>query len=199
MHFLFLGTKSSHMANSIAQKLKIKEGMTLLTLHAPPNFESNLQPLPKNVTIKPLAKLFDQVHWFLLSKAQLEKELGKVLKLVKNEIVCWIYYPKGTSGIQTDLTRDKGWDELLNHKELQWISLIAFDETWSAFGFRMKTEADKRKEAKPKVREIFKYIDPGKKLVHLPGDLMNALEKHQKAKMLLMPFLSPIKKNMWNG
>lgn len=169
------------MANTIAQKLKIKEGMSLLTFHAPTNFSANLQPLPEDVTIKSSTKAFDQIHWFVINKAQLEKELDKILKLVKNEVICWIYYPKGTSKIQTDLTRDRGWDELLNHKELQWISLIAFDETWSAFGFRIKTEADKKKEAKPKVREIFNYIDPVKRLVRLPDDLSTAFKKNKKA------------------
>ncbi len=138
------------MANTITQKLKLKEGLSLLTLHAPENFADNLQPLPKDVTITSTAKTFEQIHWFVTNKAQLEKELDKILKLVKNAIICWIYYPKGTSKIQTDLTRDRGWDGLLKHKELHWISLIAFDETWSAFGFRMKNEADKKKRQQQK-------------------------------------------------
>jgi hypothetical protein len=171
------------MPNTIVQKLKIKEGMRLLTLHAPANFLGNLQPLPKDVTTTSAAKVFDQLHWFITNQAQLEKELAKVLTLVKNKIVCWVYYPKGTSKIQTDLTRDKGWDGLLKHTELQWINLIAFDETWSAFGFRMKTEADKKKEAKPTVREIFNYIDPVIKLVRLPDDLSTAFDKNKKAKI----------------
>jgi serine/threonine protein kinase len=173
------------MANTTAQKLKIKEGMSLLSLNAPKNFNSNLEPLPKNVSIKSSSKTFDQIHWFVINKAQLEKELDKVLKLVKNKVICWIYYPKGTSKIQTDLTRDKGWDELLEHKELHWISLIAFDETWSAFGFRMKSEADKKKESTLNVREIFNYVDPVKKLVRLPGDLSISFEKNKKAKNFL--------------
>ena len=82
--------------------------------------------------------------------------------------------------MQTDLTRDKGWDNLLNHKELTWISLISFDETWSVFGFRKKTEADKKKEAQPKVREIFDYIDAKSKTIRLPDDLAAALKKNKK-------------------
>lgn len=177
------------MAHTIAQKLKIRDGMCLLTIHAPENFIANLQPLPKDVSIKSATNRFDQIHWFVINKSQLEKELDKILNLVKNEVICWTYYPKGTSKIQTNLTRDKGWDELLKHKELHWISLIAFDETWSAFGFRMKTEADKKKELKPIVREIFNYIDPVKKTVQLPSDLFTAFEKNKKAKMLF-EFLS---------
>jgi len=169
------------MANTIAQKLKIKEGFTLLTLHAPENFEDQLNPLPEGVKISSSAKKFNQVHWFVLNKTQLEKELDKVLKLVKEDVLCWIYYPKGTSKIQTDLTRDKGWDKLLQqHNELQWISLISFDETWSTFGFRMKTDSDKAREAKPKEREIFNYINAEKKEIRMPDDLATALKKYKQ-------------------
>lgn len=167
------------MPNTIAQKLKIKDGFTLLTLHAPENFETEINPLPAGVTIVSNAKKFDQLHWFVLNKAQLEKELEKVLKLVKEDVLCWIYYPKGSSKIQTDLTRDKGWDKLLEHKELQWISLISFNETWSTFGFRMKTSSDKAREAKPKEREIFNYINAEKKEIRLPDDFAAALKKYK--------------------
>lgn len=135
------------MALSISQKLKIKEGFALLTLHAPAGFEKALSPLPKNVSISTSKKNYDQVHWFVQNKAQLEKELNKILKLIKPGIVFWIYFPKGTSKIQTDLTRDKGWESLLAYEDkLTWLSLISFDKTWSAFGFRAKNEADKKKE-----------------------------------------------------
>jgi len=168
------------MANTIAQKLKIKEGFTLLTLNAPENFEDQLSQLPAGVKIVSNAKKFNQVHWFVLNKAQLEKELDKVLKLMKEDVVCWIYYPKGSSKIQTDLTRDKGWDKLLQHSELQWISLISFDETWSTFGFRMKTESDKAREAKPTEREIFNYINAEKKEIRLPDDFAAVLKKYKQ-------------------
>src|SRR5678809_1516693 len=143
------------MLNIMSQKLKIKEGYTLHTINAPDNFDQTLSPLPAGVKISGDAKNYNQVHWFVRNKAQMERELNNILKLIKEDVVCWIYYPKGSSKIQTDLTRDKGWDKLLQHSELQWISLISFDETWSTFGFRMKTESDKAREAKPTEREIF--------------------------------------------
>ncbi|MCG2792378.1 MAG: YdeI/OmpD-associated family protein [Weeksellaceae bacterium] len=175
--FNFINYTFEVMPNTIAQKLKIKEQFTLLTLHAPENFERQLQPLPIGVKILQKARHFQQVHWFVVNKAQLENELDNVLTLVTGDVLCWIYYPKGTSNIQTDLTRDKGWEAILEHKELQWISLIAFDKTWSAFGFRIKTEADKKKETTSKVREIFNYVNAEKKEVHLPDDISTALGK----------------------
>jgi hypothetical protein len=169
------------MPSTIAQKLKIKESDTILTLNAPADFKKVLGPVPKGATITEKASGYQQVHWFVLSKAQMEKELGKVLKLVTDGILCWIYYPKGTSKIQTDLTRDKGWEALLKHKDLQWINLISFNDTWSAFAFRRKTDSDKKKDATPKKREIFDYIDAEKKTVRLPDDLAAALKKNKKA------------------
>lgn len=170
------------MANTIAQKLRIKEEYHLLTLNAPKNFEKSLGKLPANVEIVSRGKHYNQVHWFVLNRAQMEKEMSKVMKLLKTDVTIWVYYPKGTSGIQTDLTRDKGWDCLLAEGDkLTWISLISFDDTWSTFGFRPKTETDKKKEAAPKVREIFNWVNPTTKEVKLPPDLAAAMKKSKKA------------------
>jgi Bacteriocin-protection, YdeI or OmpD-Associated len=169
------------MPYTISDKLKIKPNFTLLTLNAPADFKKGLQGLPAGVKITDAAKDYDQVHWFVYNKAQLEKEIGKVMKLVKPAITFWVYYPKGTSGLQTDLNRDIGWDCLMKEKDkLSWINLFSFDNTWSIFGFRAKTEADKKKEAKPKEqREIFNWVNPTTKAIKLPADLATALKKNK--------------------
>src|SRR5688500_470277 len=169
------------MANTISQKLRIREKSTLLPLNAPADFKKDLRGLPAGVKIADSAKDCDQVHWFVYNRKQLEKEMSKVLKLVKDDVIVWVYYPKGTSGVQTDLTRDKGWDCLLSEGDkLTWISLIAFNDTWSTFGFRAKTDQDRKKEAQPKEREIFKWVNPQTKEVKLPEDLATALKKNKK-------------------
>ena len=165
--------------SSTAQKLKIKENFILLTINAPADFKKDIGELPKGVKISADSKNYNQVHWFVMNKAQMDKELTKVLKLIKDEVTLWIYYPKGTSKLQADLTRDKGWDNLLKHDELGWISLISFDDTWSTFGARLKTEADKKREEKPRERPIFDYVDPKTKSVRLPDDLAIALKKNK--------------------
>lgn len=173
------------MAQSLAQKLRISPKMKLLTLHAPPGFSGTLGSLPAGVQVSTQTRDYTQIHWFVKDKAQMEKELPKVLGLLKPDIICWIYYPKGSSGVQTDLSRDKGWDTLLEHKHLQWISLISFDETWSAFGMRLQTEADKKKtEARPSSndRPILDYIDPATRTVRVPEDLEKALKRNKAAR-----------------
>lgn len=170
------------MTNSISRKLRIRDGDTLLPLNAPADFKKGLGTLPAGVKILRDAKDYQQIHWFVKNRAQLEKELSRVLKLLKEGVIVWAYYPKGSSKIQTDLTRDKGWDCLLAEDDkLAWINLVSFDETWSVFGFRAKTAADRKKAAQPKKeREIFKWIDPVKKTVRIPEELARAFSKNKK-------------------
>jgi len=170
------------MALSMAQKLRLKEVMVLLPVNAPEGFAAEIGGMAPGIKVSAKAKDYNQVHWFVKNRAEMEQGLDKVLALLKGDVVCWIYYPKGTSKIQTDLTRDKGWDKLMVHN-LQWISLISFDDTWSAFGMRLPNEADKKKEAKPAEREIFNWVDPATKTVILPDDLANALKKSKDATM----------------
>lgn len=170
------------MATAIADKFRIKAGNKLFTLNAPAGFKKGLGKLPAGVQLIENGKDADQLHWFVTNQAQLKKELSKVLRMLQPGMTVWVYYPKGSSKIQTDLTRDKGWDCLLAEKDkLTWLNLISFDDTWSAFGFRAKTEADQKKEAKPKVeREIFKWANSTTKEIILPPDLETAFKKHKK-------------------
>src|SRR4030095_6810617 len=128
------------MATSITDKLKIRKGDLLLPLNAPPEFKKGLTGLTSGVKIIDSGKEHNQLHWLVDNRTQFEKEMSKIMKLLKEEVIVWVYYPKGTSKIQTYLTRDKGWDCLLAEGDkLTWISLISFDDTWSVFGFRAKT------------------------------------------------------------
>ena len=100
---------------------------------------------------------------------------------MKEGVICWIYYPKKSSGVQTDLTRDKGWDKLMEN-DLHWINLISFNDTWSAFGMRIKTDKDRKQVGKSIVREVFDYINTEKKSVRLPPELEKSLMQNPKAK-----------------
>lgn len=169
------------MALTVTGKLKVKEGMTLLTINAPKNFAEVLQPLPSGVKIVSKGKSFNQVHWFVKTKADVEKTFEAIHAMLREDVVCWIYYPKGSSGIQTDLTRDKGWEMIMKYKDLQWLSLISFDDTWSTFAVRLKSGTNDKKIEKPKERVIFDYIDSKTKTIRLPEDLEKLLTKNKKA------------------
>ena len=162
------------MAQTLAQKLRIKEGAKLFTLHAPVGFAAGLGAKTTR------GKDYDQIHWFVKNSGQVDQEVDSVLALLHDDVLCWIYYPKGTSGIQTDLTRDKGWGKLHGHKDLQWVNLVSYDETWSAFAMRLKTDADRL--AKPRDPVSNEYVDRVNKTVRLPEDLEAALQRSKAAR-----------------
>lgn len=166
--------------STILKKLKINAPHVLCTIGAPADFDRELGMLPPGVSRSvDLKKPFDSLHWFVQTKAEVDKQAAKIVSLLKPGVLVWCYYPKGSSKIQTDLTRDKGWDGLLKHQEIKWLSLISFNDTWSAFAFRLTNEKDKK--AAPAEREIFKYADSKTKTIILPEDLAKAFTRNKKA------------------
>jgi hypothetical protein len=122
------------MAESpLAKKIKLKSGLKAAIINAPENYMDELR---HDTAISPtLNGKFDWIQIFVRSQAELEALAPKVAKALKPESILWISFPKGTSKIQTDLTRDKGWDALRD-LDLKWINLISVNETWSAFSLR---------------------------------------------------------------
>jgi len=116
------------------------------------------------------------VHWFVNNKHAVDTGFAKITGLLLPGLPVWVYYPKSSSNMQTDLSRDEGWDILTNNPDIRWLSMVSLDDTWTAFCFRLKTEKDHREDAKPKAeRAIFQYADPVTKLITLPEDLAAAL------------------------
>ncbi|HSA99752.1 MAG TPA: hypothetical protein VLE49_03810, partial [Anaerolineales bacterium] len=64
-------------------------------------------------------------------------------KALKLESTLLISFPKGSSKIQADLTRDKGWENV-QKLGLKWINLVSVNEIWSAFALRPYKEGEKR-------------------------------------------------------
>jgi hypothetical protein len=167
----------------ILQKLKITPPHILCAVNAPNDFVKTIGKLPEGIKIVSDTKSsFNSIHWFVKTKHEVDAQLPNILKMMKPNITVYCYYPKGTSKIQTDLTRDKGWDSFLKNDELKWLTLISFNETWSTFSFRLRTQKDK--EAKPVKREIFEYADSKTKTIILPKDVTETFNKNKKAKAI---------------
>src|SRR5581483_6289435 len=122
--------------SALAKKLKLKPGQRMLLVNAPEGYVQKLGPLPAASELSTEVRgKFDWVQLFVTNQAQLARQLPKVVRALKPDAVLWISFPKGTSKIQTDLTRDKGWDAL-GKTDLKWLTLVSVDETWSAFALR---------------------------------------------------------------
>ncbi len=130
--------------SALARKMKLKPGQRAALVNAPEGYLKELNPLPAGVEVaEKLQGQFDWVQVFVKNKAELDKLVPKVVRALKPDSLLWISYPKGTSKIQTDLTRDKGW-EALQKANLKWVTLISVDETWSAFALRPYKPGEKR-------------------------------------------------------
>jgi hypothetical protein len=168
------------MALPLLKKLRLKPGMKILTISAPPEFEKTIDAKNSEITTGPGLKNYDQVHWFVKTQKEVDAGVPKIIKLLKEDVICWIYYPKGTSKLQTDLTRDIGWELLLKEPGFKWLSLISFDDTWSAFSMRRETDTDQKQKVNKEPRVIFDYIDPVKKTVRIPQDLQQAFDNNKQ-------------------
>ncbi|MFL5805041.1 MAG: hypothetical protein ACJ8CR_25270 [Roseiflexaceae bacterium] len=130
--------------NALTKKMKLKPGQHAAIVQAPAGYVDTLRPLPENVDIADqLEGTFDWVQLFVKNQAELERLLPQAVAALKLESMLWISFPKGTSKIQTDLTRDRGWDAV-QQADLKWLSLVSVNETWSAFALRPYKPGEQR-------------------------------------------------------
>src|SRR5688572_33418039 len=115
--------------NPLLKKMKLKPGQRVAIVSAPDGYIQALQPLPADVELaEQLVGTFDWVQVFVKTRADLEQAIPQIAAALKSVSTLWITFPKGTSKIQTDLTRDKGW-EALQPLNLKWINLVSVNET----------------------------------------------------------------------
>ena len=119
----------------LARKLKLRAGARAAVVGAPPGYLDRLEA-PEGIAVgNTLAGPLDWVQVFVGSSAELAVIVPDLVAALDPGATVWITYPKGSSGRQTDLTRDKGWEPLAG-SNLMWLTLVSVDETWSAFGLR---------------------------------------------------------------
>lgn len=132
--------------SSLSKKMKLKPGHRAVIVNAPAGYLKELKPLPTGATLsEKLTGAFDWIQVFVQNRDELERTVPKAIRCLKPESIIWISFPKRTSKIQTDLTRDKGW-ESLQEVDMKWITLISVNETWSAFSMRPYRPGEKKQQ-----------------------------------------------------
>jgi hypothetical protein len=122
--------------SSLQRRLQLKPGQRALILNAPEGYIESLGPLPDGVSLVdgPPGTL-DFVHLFVRDGAELAGYAPTALAAIKRDGVFWISYPKKSSGVVSDLTRDEGWAPIAA-AGLRPVTQIAVDTTWSAVRWR---------------------------------------------------------------
>ena len=125
----------------LAKKLKLKPGLKAAVLNAPDGHWKELKH-DSEISTKLNGK-FDWIQIFAKNKKEVDALAPKAAAALKPDSILWLSFPKGSSKIQTDLTRDKGW-EILQTLNLKWITLVSVNENWSAFALRPYKEDEKK-------------------------------------------------------
>ena len=112
----------------------MKPGHSVYLLNAPKDF--TFGALPASAKIHSGGKgPFDMVIVFVSTKADVQKYARQSTQALSPNGLLWFAYPKKTSRIKTDISRDTGWDGL-HAAGMTGVSLIAMNDTWSAMRFR---------------------------------------------------------------
>ena|SRR5579884_2375982 len=123
-------------ASKLSKKLFIKPGQRIAVINAPPEAMALLRPLPEGVSV---TREFEQELEFMLlfvrNLSEIQKLAPRALKSIEHDAMFWISYPKQSSKLKSDITRDVGWN-IVEAAGLEGVAQVAIDETWSASRFR---------------------------------------------------------------
>jgi hypothetical protein len=128
---------------ALAKKLVIKHGNRVLMLNPDAVFVDTLTII-EGLSIETglTSGKYDVVILFVNNVAELEKFVPKAISTATDGTLLWIAYPKRSSGIKTDISRDRGWESVTAEGFIP-VSLVSFDEKWSLLRFRRTSEVMK--------------------------------------------------------
>ena len=131
----------------LLRKLGVKPGDTVWLRHAPLSFSFSA---PSGVTVRRRRGAApDVVFAFYTRSSALDREIEELARAVFPSASLWVAWPKGTSGVATDLS-----DQVVRATALP-LGLVdnkvcAIDDTWS--GLRLVWRVSRRGTAPPVVR-----------------------------------------------
>jgi hypothetical protein len=138
------------MLKDVYTKLKVKSGMRLLILNAPEGYLTNSNVMDNTIETDANGNQYPFVQLFTKNTDELQIWAKRSVQSLEKDGLLWICYPKKTSSLYENLSRDEGW-EAISALGLEGVSLISIDDTWSAMRFRPKNAA--AREKKPANRE----------------------------------------------
>ncbi|WP_088044314.1 YdeI/OmpD-associated family protein [Bacillus sp. EAC] len=166
------------MNTALLKKLRLNVDEPALLINAPEEFgELMKKALKTNLHSEPSGH-YAYVQAFCYSCEDVAKFAPIAVSSCGHDSLLWMCYPKKSSKIKTDITRDMGWSDL---EKLGYIgiALVSIDETWSAMRFRKAefTNTQRRTASPPKVN-----TSTGSKIVEIPVDLQEKFEEYPECK-----------------
>lgn len=121
---------------SSLQKLGYKDQVNAVVLNKPEELIEDFKGLKKELNV---SEKYSFVVVFLPNKKALEDSIDNVMKTLAEDYVLWFAYPKISSGVETDINRDSGWDALKKY-DLLGVRQVSLSDTWSALRFKERKD-----------------------------------------------------------
>ena len=168
-------------AETLLEKLQIKDEKNLLIQGLPSSIEKQFIKLTFSKNVTPLLKKrkIDFALVFAVSQRQLADILKDVIPALQEGAKLWIAYPKLTSKIASDLSRDKNWDFVSDYG-FEAVRMIALDNVWTAGRFK-KPEAEAKKKDNFCITKPAPGIDYKNRTIAVPAELQRLFITNKRA------------------
>jgi hypothetical protein len=131
---------AGYSGTPLAQKLGIKAKQKVVTINAPPDYTKLLSPLPERVSFtKKIETGAAFIHLFVLERKTLAKELKRLRKLIADNGILWVSWPKKSSSVATNVTEDVIREVCLPLAFVD-VKVCAVDGTWSGLKLMIRRE-----------------------------------------------------------
>lgn len=137
---------------SLFEKLNLQDEKNLLIQGLPSSIEKQFAKLSYAKNITPLLKTrkVDFALVFAVNQNQLVSIMKEVMPALHDNSKLWIAYPRITSKIVSDLSKECSWD-ILTGNSYEGITLVALDHVWSAMRFKKNEGFIPKKKSERKV------------------------------------------------
>lgn len=164
---------------TVFEKINLQDEKNLLIQGLPSTIEKQFAKLSFSKNVTPLLKIrkIDFALIFAITHNQLKDILKDVAPALQDDAKLWIAYPKVSSKIVSDLSRDCNW-KCIKDLELECVRMIALDNVWCAMRFK---KADKIKRSIPSAISVA-GINLDTRTITPPSELENLFENNPKAK-----------------
>jgi hypothetical protein len=130
---------AGYSGTPLPQRLGIKEGKTVGILNLPNYYNFDLGELPPDVEVHRSELPADIFIVFADRADEAERGFQRAITYVPPDGAIWVFWPKKSSGVETDLTEQTLRDLFLPSGMVD-NKVIAVDETWSGLRFVVRKE-----------------------------------------------------------
>jgi len=122
---------AGYSKRTLQEKLGIKEGARIALVNTPEGYSGTLGVLPKG-TIVAAGKSgsLDLIQCFTRRRAALERGIAGLKSRLQPAGALWVSWPKGSSGVATDLSEDIVRQIALKNGLVD-VKVCAVDDVWS--------------------------------------------------------------------